>query len=409
MKEIKREIYLERIRPFYDSSYIKLVTGIRRSGKSVILRQIAAELLERGVPGENIHFYDLEGKSGSGIVDKDSLERKLDADLVSPGRHYVFLDEVQRMEGFEEALGYARASYGCSIFATGSNSRLLHGRMQHLLTGRAKEFRVLPFTYRECMEFRSLNGIETPERPVLEFLQLGGMPQRFEERDEEGVLDYLRAVFSSIVEKDVFGEHPRISRPAFMNIAEYVVGNAGAPFSAASLSSYLLGGRDRVALERGARAILNYLDYLEESYLLISCRPYYISGKKALKGTRKRYAPDVGLRASMRSEDKEDGFGLENLVFLELLSRNCDVRWGAMRDGEIDFVVSKGARKAFVQVAAHLYSKEALEREYGALLKVRDASPKYVISLDEEDSSRDGVVHVYLPDLLEGKVDLLLT
>ena len=160
MKEIKREIYLERIRPFYDSSYIKLVTGIRRSGKSVILRQIAAELLERGVPGENIHFYDLEGKSGSGIVDKDSLERKLDADLVSPGRHYVFLDEVQRMEGFEEALGYARASYGCSIFATGSNSRLLHGRMQHLLTGRAKEFRVLPFTYRECMEFRSLNGIE---------------------------------------------------------------------------------------------------------------------------------------------------------------------------------------------------------------------------------------------------------
>lgn len=407
MVMIKREKYLSRIRPFYDSQYIKAITGIRRCGKSVLMSQIIEELKASGIDERHIIELNLEGKSGETITTRKKLEKALDKRIKDESKYYIFIDEVQHILKFEEAIASVRVSYNCSLFVTGSNSKLLKGKLQDRLTGRAKEFVISPFTYAEVIEFKRMNGIDISDDEIFDYLKWGGMPQRYEEIDEQGIVEYFQSLYHSIIEKDVYHNHKKINRAAFENVSDYIIMTSGRTFSASNIARYLLHKVDDKELKSAAVTVSNYQKYISECFLVTECKPYFIQGKQALNGTKKLYAIDLGIRSSFSNTiDTDDTFGLENLIFNELKSRGYDVKSGIMRNGEIDFVVIKGTKKCFIQVAYYLYKEETINREYGALEKVKSASPKYVFSLDKYDSSRNGITHINIVDFLTGKIDI---
>ena len=231
MENIIRSKYIERIRPYYESDLIKVITGVRRCGKSVILSQIIGEIQNK-VDSAHIIKIDLESVEGRRINTCEKLESKISNLIVDNNKYYVFIDEIQNIKNFEVALAYIRVSFNCSIFVTGSNSKLLSGKLQDKLTGRAKEFEVLPFTFSEFIEFKQINHLPFDyDEDFKDYLKLGGMPQRFNESNEMEVRRYLRGIFDSIVEKDVFSSHKKINKNEFKRVANYVLSESGKPFS----------------------------------------------------------------------------------------------------------------------------------------------------------------------------------
>lgn len=410
MEYIIRENYLKKIRPFYDSNYIKVITGIRRCGKSILMSQIIDEIKKQGIDDKHIIVIDLEGKSGKGLTTRTKLEKKLDQLIKDNKKYYIFIDEVQHITKFEIAIASVRVSYNCSIFVTGSNSKMLKGKLQDRLTGRAKEFPMGPFSYSEAVKFKKINNLEIGEEDFYDYLKWGGMPQRYEEIDEQGLVAYFQSLYKSIIEKDVYGTHKKLNRTMFENVASYIMMTSGRKFSATSIAKFLTHSVNEVELKSTARTVSNYEKYIEECFLLSECKPYYISGKVALNGMKKLYAVDLGLRNSFSNAiDTDDSFGLENLVYQELKARGYEVKIGTLRSGEIDFVAIKGKKKCFIQIAYLLDKQSTIEREYGAFNNVKDASPKYVMSLDKHDSSRNGITHLNIIDFLLGKIDISLS
>lgn len=412
MKILKRETYLKRIRPFYESEYIKAIVGIRRSGKSVILKQIVDEIKASGVDSSHILVYNLEAENCEDITTRKRLERRLHQDIKDDKKYYIFIDEVQHIADFEEAIASVRISYNCSLFVTGSSSSLLKGRLATRLTGRVKEFQIYPLTYREVCDLRRENGIDFQPgvEDFMNFLQFGGMPQRFEETDPNGVEDYLTDLFEGIVERDVAAAHKRIDREVLLRVGRYVIGTGGRLFSAPNVASALYPNAKKEEKDALERKVLRYVTYLEKACLIQRCEPFHLQGKEELKGTKKYYAEDVGLRNALSNPAEfEDTFALENAVFLELITRGYRVRYGKLRNGEVDFVVCQGKKKALLQVTYTLHAKETFEREYGAFDKVRDHSPKYVLSLDYEDSSHNGITHLNVIDFLLGRKDIIVS
>lgn len=410
MEYIIRENYLKKIRPFYDSNYIKVITGIRRCGKSILMSQIIDEIKKQGIDDKHIIVIDLEGKSGKGLTTRTKLEKKLDQLIKDNKKYYIFIDEVQHITKFEIAIASVRVSYNCSIFVTGSNSKMLKGKLQDRLTGRAKEFPMGPFSYSEAVKFKKINNLEIGEEDFYDYLKWGGMPQRYEEIDEQGLVAYFQSLYKSIIEKDVYGTHKKLNRTMFENVASYIMMTSGRKFSATSIAKFLNHSVNEVELKSTARTVSNYEKYIEECFLLSECKPYYISGKVALNGMKKLYAVDLGLRNSFSNAiDTDDSFGLENLVYQELKARGYEVKIGTLRSGEIDFVAIKGKKKCFIQIAYLLDKQSTIEREYGAFNNVKDASPKYVMSLDKYDSSRNGITHLNIIDFLLGKIDISLS
>ena len=407
---IKREQYLSKIRPFYDSEYIKAITGIRRCGKSILMEQIVDEIKSNGVADDHIIIFNLEGKSGENITTRKKLEKELDKKIKDEEKYYIFIDEVQHIKKFEEAIASVRISYNCSLFITGSNSKLLKGKLQDKLTGRAKEFTIAPFTYKESIEFKKANNIKIDYNDFFDYLKWGGMPQRYEELDEQGLVDYFQALYHSIIEKDVYKNHKRINRSAFENVANYILMTSGIMFSATNIARFLLNKTNEEELKSAAVTIANYQKYIAECFLISECKPYYVQGKQALNGTKKLYAIDLGLRNSFSNIlNTDDSFGLENLIYNELKARGYDVRSGILRNGEIDFVAIKGKKKCFIQVAYYLEKQTTIDREYGAFKNIHDASPKYVFSLDPIDTSRNGITHINIIDFLSGKIDITIS
>lgn len=410
MKTIKREIYLERIRPFYDSNYIKVITGIRRSGKSELLKQIIDEIKQNGIDNEHIIILNLEGKIGSTITTRYKLEKYLDTKIKDDKKYYIFIDEIQHIYKFEIAITSIRVSYNCSLFITGSNSNLLHGKLQDRLTGRAKEFEIYPFTYKEVLEFKKLNNLPIRDDEFEQFLKFGGMPQIFEEVDENGINEYLISLYKSIIEKDVFKKHAKINKSSFENVAQYIISSTGRKFSALSIAKYLEQDLSSDEKKSFSKTINAYASYLEDCYFLSECLPYFLKGKQRLRGTKKYYAIDVGLRNAFGNNiEFNDTFSLENVIYNELLVRGYKVKYGHLKDGEIDFVAIKGEKKCLIQISYSINDENTFNREYGAFNKIKDASPKYVITLDKKDTSNNGITHLNCIDFLLGKVDIYLT
>lgn len=404
---IKREKYLKKIRPFYDSKYIKVITGIRRCGKSEIILQIMNELKENGIKDKNIIYLNLEEAKGTSIRKGDDLYKILDFFIQDDEKYYIFIDEIQHIKRFEEVIAAVRITYNCSLFVTGSNSKLLHGKLQDRLTGRAREFQIYPFTYDEVIEYKKANNIEINEDTFKEYLRFGGMPQRFEEQTDNGIRSYLDGLYNSIIKKDVFDAHPKVDKTEFKNVSKYIISTTCRIFNALSVANYLKNSKSKDEQKLFSTTVNNYANYLEECYFVKECKPYYLKGKECLNGAKKYYAIDVGIRNNITNIiEVDDTFALENIVYNELISRGYEVRYGKLRDGEIDFVVLNGNKKCMIQVTFYMNDQKTFDREYGAFSKVDDHCLKYVFSLDFKDTSHDGITHINIIDFLLHKVDI---
>ena len=410
MENILRNKYLARIRPYYESNLIKAITGVRRCGKSVILSQIIDEI-RNSVDSAHIIIIDLESIEGRKINTCEKLENKISNLIKDKDKYYIFIDEIQNIKNFEVSLAAIRVSFNCSIFVTGSNSKLLSGKLQDKLTGRAKEFEVLPFTFSEYIEFKQMNHLPIDyDNDFMDYLKFGGMPQRFNESNEMEVRRYLKGIFESIIEKDVFGTHKKINKNEFKRVANYVLSESGKSFSSMSAAKALERGISNEEARSKSITINNYLDYLTECYLITECQPHYQKGKERLNGTRKYYPVDTGMKNSLGAiVDIDETFSLEGVIYNELISRGYEVFYEKLRDGEIDFTLVNGNKKCFIQVSYYMENESTLNREYGAFDKVRDNSPKYVFSLDKKDTSRNGITHINIIDFLLNKVDLIFS
>lgn len=404
--KLKRETYLEQIRPYYEADLIKVITGVRRAGKSVLLESIRNELVEQGIRGDHIIYINLEDLDYDYIVSAGDLNTEIKSRITDDGRYYLFLDEIQHVDQFEKALASFRVSLNVSIFVTGSNSTLLSGDLATLLTGRTVEFEVLPFSFYEMKEYYELNNLPFSEDMFPDYLKWGGMPVRFDFHDDASIRRYLISVYNSIISKDIIGKSRSIDKKAFTDISLYILANAGKELSIDNIvSSYTRKNRSI-----SVRTIYNYLEKMKKAYLIHGVGRYNITGKTALSNKEKQYAVDCGFRTiNTNTINYEDTFYLENIVYNELISRNYTVYAGKTYKGEIDFVAIRDGKKCFIQVAYLLASEEIIRREFGAYARITDASPKYVMSLDRIDMSHDGIVHLNIIDFLLRRKDLMLT
>lgn len=403
---LKREMYLEQIRPYYDSDIIKVITGVRRCGKSLLLDEIKDELLGQGIASDKIIYLNLEDMDYEYIVNASDLNKEIKSRISDNGKYYIFLDEVQHVKDFEKALASFRATLEVSLFVTGSNSTLLSGELATLLTGRTVEFEILPFSFYEMKQYYELNNLYWSEDLFMNYLKWGGFPLRFDYKDDEAIHRYLSNLYKSIVSRDIIGKSKSKDKSSFMDISLYILANAGKEFSVDNIvKAYKKNGK-----EISKRTVYNYLERMKKAYLIHGVGRYNITGKSALSNREKQYAVDMGFRTiNTNTINYEDTFFLENIIYNELLTRGYTVFAGKTFKGEIDFVAIKGGKKCFIQVTYLLASEETIKREFGAYGSITDASPKYVMSLDKIDLSHDGIVHLNIIDFLLRRKDLMLT
>ena len=388
---IKREKYLSKIRPFYDIDLIKVITGIRRCGKSVILMQIIDELKKNGVKEEQIIYLNFEFEENSFIENDKDLHNYIKEKIVNKDKYYLFFDEIQNVENWEKAVNSFKASKNVSIFITGSNSDLLSGELATHLAGRYVSFNVYPFTFKEVCELKNVTDEKDIEKVFTDYILWGGLPQRFVMTDEMQTKTYLLDVYNSIVIKDIVKRFSIKDLDLFNRIIEYVVTTPSQNFSAESLSNYFLG---KEAREVSKITLYNYLEYMTKALLINKVDRYDVRGKRILSGKYKYYLTDLGL-GQIKNIGKRPQLGayLENVVYNELVSRGYDVKIGNLEKAEVDFIATKFDEKIYIQVAYMLTDDEVIEREFGAYKHIEDNYPKYVLSMDKFDFSQNGIIH----------------
>ena len=397
---IIREKYLSKIRPFYDQDLIKVITGIRRCGKSVILNQIIDELKEKGINKKQIIYINFEFEDYYDICNHRDFNNYIENKMVEEKKYYLFFDEIGRVDKWELAINSLKAKYGnrVSIFITGSNSDLLSGELATHIAGRYVSFKVYPFTFKEVCELKNITNKNKYELldEFNDFIIWGGMPQRFLMNSEEQVRIYLSDIYNSIVIKDIVERFKIKDLDLFNKILTYIVTTPSQIFSAESLSNYLL--KDKI--ETSKITIYNYLEYMCRALLINKAERYDIRGKRILSGKYKYYLTDLGLGQIVNQERKKQlGAYLENIVYNELISRGYDVKVGTLENGEVDFIATKFQEKLYFQVAYKLYD-EIIDREFGIFDKIKDNYPKYVISTDTIDFSQNGIIHKNIIDFL---------
>lgn len=386
---IIRETWLKKIRPFYENELIKVLIGIRRCGKSVILKQIANEIEADDAHKIFINFEDLEFNA---LQDELALYNYVKALITDEKKYYLFFDEIQNVQNFEKAINSFRL-LNTSIFITGSNAKLLSGELATLLSGRYVSFKILPFTFTEAVE---IQGIANPdEKTLMDYIQWGGMPQRFTVKHDDELKIFLSDLYDSIVLKDVVTRY-KIQNIALLNkIIDYLSINTSQIFSGTSIASFLKSEKRDCSKE----SLYNYLTFITNSCIVNKISRYDIQGKRILSTLEKYYLTDVGL-ARIHSTKIDLGASLENIVYNELISRGYEVHIGILRNAEIDFIAQRGNQKEYFQVCYLLASEETIKREFGAFNSVKDNYPKYILSLDKFDFSQDGIIHKNIIDWL---------
>ncbi len=385
---VRRERYLERIRPFYESELIKVLIGIRRCGKSVLLRQIMNEMKEKGISESQIIYLNFEDFQFSGIRSAQALYDYVVERRVNEEKYYLFFDEIQMVSEFELVINSFRATWDVSIFITGSNGNLLSGELATYLSGRYVSFKIAPFSFQEYCEIKEIRRPQ--DEDLVEYLTWGGMPQRFHLQNEAETATMLRDLYNSIVLKDIVQRTGAKDVDLLNRIFEYITQTPSQMFSAKGISKYF----ESVNRKVGSETLYNYLDHMITSLIVTKAQRYDIRGKQLLTTLDKYYLTDLGLGRIHNSGFKlEMGALLENVVFNELSQRGYDVFVGKLTKGEIDFVAVKGQEKEYYQVAYYLYDQTVVDREFGALLKIEDNYPKYVISMDKMNFSQEGIIH----------------
>ena len=397
---IKRELYMKKIRPFMNSDLVKVMTGIRRSGKSVMLQLIQQELLDQGVTKEQmiaINFEDLRyGHLHTAKALYEDISNKV-KDI--SGKVYLFFDEIQEVEGWEKCINSFRVGLDCDIYITGSNAKLLSGELATYLGGRYVEFIIYPFSFAEFLElYRTIEPAITVSQGFQKYLIMGGMPYLANLKyAEEPCRQYLTDLFNSVQLKDIVQRNSIRDVDLLQRIISYVIANVGNTFSASSMSKFFKNERRSASVD----TILNYINYCCDAYLFYQVKREDIQGKQLLATNEKYYIADHGVREAIFGGNMKDiNLVLENIVFMEALRRGYDVTVGRIGNKEIDFICKKQAEKVYIQVAYLLASDETIRREFDVYSEVPDNFPKYVVSLDELDMSREGIKHRNIRDFL---------
>lgn len=404
---IKRTKYLDLIRRFYDSSLIKVLTGIRRCGKSVLLSQIKEEIKETyNIDEDHIISINFEDVSFTNLRNYIKLNNFIIKKIKDKNKYYIFLDEIQNVRNFEKTLASLKATQNVSIFVTGSNSKLLSGRLSSLLVGRCKEFKILPFSYTEFLQYYKENNLPLPLQPLNNYIRLGGMPQRFDYDNEDDIKNYLISLFNGIIDKDTCNSRSNINKENFTTLAKYIISNATKEFSATSISDYFNKTNNRNITREN---IYRYLEKLEQACLISRVKRFDIASKRTLRLIEKHFVIDNGFfLACSQSNNILRSHALKNLIYNELIYRGYEIKIGKTYKGEIDFVVTKNNTKCFIQVAYLLSDESIIKREFSAFSSIKDSAPKYVFSLDQFDMSQDGIKHINIEDFLLNKIDIVL-
>ena len=393
---LKREVYLSRIRGFYESDLVKILVGIRRCGKSVILNQVVDEIKQNGVREDHIIYINFELIEYEELQDYKKLNQYIKASIKDNKTYYIFLDEIQRVDKFETVVNSLRASLkNISIFITGSNSKLLSNELSTVLSGRYVLFNIYPLSYKEFTELTKKDP--KSEETFWDFVKWGGLPNRTQFTNEANIKDYLHSVFDSIILRDVVERLGLKDIVLFNLILQYVVDTTGREFSAENIKKYFKSKGKAVSTE----TIYMYLDALCKALIIKKIYRYDIHRKAMLKTLNKYYMTDLGI-AQIKNNNFEINkcFAIENIVFNELLERGYEVYIGKTKNGEIDFIATKTDEKLYFQVAFSLEKENVIQREFGAYDGITDNVPKYVISLDKENLSRDGIIHKNIIDWL---------
>lgn len=391
---------MQRIRPFMNTDLIKVFTGIRRAGKSVMLELVKNELKESGISEENFLCIDFEQFSNSQFLDVESLYKKItDFQKNTKGKIYLFFDEIQEVDGWEKCINSCRIDFDCDIYITGSNAKLLSGELTTYLAGRYVEFVIYPFSFAEFFEMNLIKNPNVDKATCfMQFLKTGGMPflSNFPD-DDSAKSQYLIDIYNSVVLKDVVKRNNIRDVDTLERIVAYAFSNIGHIFSATSLSKYFKSENRKISHD----TILNYLKFCSDAFLFYKINRYDLEGKKIVTVNEKYYCADHGLREALFGKNIQNiDQVLENIVCLELLRRNYKVYVGKKGDLEIDFIAEKQGKKIYIQVAYLLANEETIKREFSIYNFVKDSYPKYVVSMDDLDFSQNGIIHKNIKDFL---------
>ena len=400
MNMIKREAYMKRIRPFIGGELIKVMTGIRRAGKSVMLELIKDELTASGIDPSQFISINFEDMRYMHLQNAEALhEEILKRAAGITGKVYLFFDEIQEVEGWERCVNSLRIALDCDIYITGSNARLLSGELATYIGGRYVEFVIYPFSFAEFLElYHTVTPGASIQQSFQKYLLAGGMPYLANlQYEEEPSRQYLLDLFNSVQLKDIVKRNSIRDVDLLERILAYITANTGSVFSASSLVRFFKNEQRSVSAE----TILNYIRYCCEAYLFYQVKRQDLQGKQILSTNEKYYIADHGIREAVFGGNMRDiNLILENIVYMELLRRGYAVTVGRNGNKEIDFVCEQRGERLYVQVAYLLASDDTVNREFGAYQGIRDNFPKYVVSLDELDMSRSGTKHRNIRDFL---------
>ncbi len=395
-----RERYLNVIRPFYDQELIKVLIGIRRSGKSVILTQIIDELKNKDINEDHIIYINFEDYDYEEYTNPKKLNNYIKEKIVDNNKYYIFLDEIQNVDSWEKVVNSLRATQNTSIFISGSNSDLLSSDLATHIAGRYVSFKITPFTFSEVCTLLNITSKNDIEDAFNDYIKWGGMPQRFMQTNDASRKTYLNDIYDSIIIKDIVKRFNIKDIDLLNRIVTFILTTPSQTFSPESLKKYMMSDSRGVSLE----TLYNYLDYIIRANLISKAERYDIRGKRILTGKYKYYLTDLGF-TNILSEGRKEQIGayLENIVYNELIARGYHVNIGNTESGEIDFIATRFKEKIYIQVAYILSDENVVAREFGAYKKIEDNYPKYVLSMDKFDFSENGIIHQNIIEWLLNK------
>ncbi len=399
---ILRKNYIEKIIGFINKPVVKVISGIRRSGKSVILLQLQDELKKRGVPRDKIIYLNFESFRFADIVNAADLYRYVKEKIKSDKRHYLFFDEIQEVKGWEKAVNSFRVDFNSDIYITGSNSHLLSSELSTYLAGRYVQFNIYPLSFSEFLLFRQNYSAKDKINifdEFYDFLRLGGFPVvHATNSTRQDAYKIIYDIYSSVILRDVVQRYKIRDIELLDRIVKFVFNNIGNTFSAKKVSDYFKSQNRRVDIS----TVYNYIKALESSFIIYRINRYNIQGKEILKTNEKYFIGDHALLyALMGFKDTLISGILENIVMLELKRRGYETYIGKLDNLEVDFIAEKQGKKIYVQVAYKMTEKETLEREYKPLLKIKDNYPKYVVTTDRIwNDNVEGIEHFHIADFL---------
>ncbi len=400
---INRPLYMDKIMTYVDTPFVKVLTGIRRSGKSTIMKMIMDKLEnERHIPKENIISMRFDSMEYEDMTAKQMFET-IKAGLSVQGRTYLFLDEVQEISGWEKVVNSFLGEYDVDIYVTGSNSRMMSSEIATYLTGRYVSFQVYPLSFEEYLAFRrEVTELKNPHQELADYVRLGGFPAtHLRAYSQDEVYTIVRDIYNSTIFSDIVRRNQIRKVDQLERVVKYTFSNVGNTFSAKSISDYLKSEKRSIDNE----TVYSYLEKLEKAYILHRCSRYDLQGKEILKTQEKFYLADTSLRYSVLGYGPDSvASSLENVVYLELCRRGYKVYIGKTADGEVDFVASRQGEKLYVQVTQEIHSEKTEKREYERLLEIKDNYPKYVLRTDEFASGNyEGIKTMHIADFLMSK------